>query len=95
MLGRHVYRVTPQPTGAWIVSKDGDEVVRGTRDTIAAATALAVDLAEGDPPSKVVVEGSGGTIVEERSFGDDTAASLERAMDGKVSDPSIGGKRND
>ena len=94
MLGRHVYRVTPQPKGGWIVSKDGDDAVRGAHDTIAAATELATTLAEGDPPSKVVVEDAGGSIVEERSFGDDTAASLERAIDGTASAGPADGKRS-
>jgi hypothetical protein len=83
MLGRHIYRVTLQDQNGWIVRKDGDDTVRGRQDTMDAAADFAATLAEGDPPSKLVVEGPEGTILDERNFGDDAATSLERAADGK------------
>jgi hypothetical protein len=93
MLGRHVYRVTPQPQGGWIVRKDGDASVRARRDSIVAATDFAAELAAGDPPSKIIVEGDGGTVVEERVFGDDSAASLERAIGDKPVGAPLPGTR--
>ena len=71
MLGRHVYRVRRLETGDWNVLKDGEAMPRGSRVTREEASAFAWDLAAADEPSKVIVEGEGGEIADERSFGVD------------------------
>ena len=71
MLGRHVYRVRPLETGGWQVMKEGEETGRGTRRSQHDAVAFAEQLAAADEPSRLVVEGHGGAIVEERVFGKD------------------------
>ncbi|MBX6366766.1 MAG: DUF2188 domain-containing protein [Rhodospirillales bacterium] len=73
MLGRHVYRITPDEEGLWVVSKDGVTAPLGRKDTRDEALRLACDLAERDQPSRVVVEPGDGTISEERTYGADTA----------------------
>lgn len=91
MLGRHVYRVYPLDTGGWSVQKEGEATARGTHATQEEATRYAWSLAAEDEPSKVVVEETVGVIAEERLFGLDEAAQLERAADGDMSAP-LGGK---
>jgi hypothetical protein len=71
MLGRHVYRVLSPSDGRWIVTKEGEDKVLGARPTRDAATGLAYEFAAADQPSKVVVENPGGTLEDERVFGDD------------------------
>jgi hypothetical protein len=71
MLGRHVYRVTSPSDGKWVVAKEGEAGVLGSRPTRDAATALAYKLANADHPSKVVIENPDGTLEDERAFGDD------------------------
>ncbi len=73
MLGRHVYRVSPTPTGAWSVTKEGEPKARDARRIREQAVEFACALAAADEPSKVVVENSDGTLADERMFGDDPA----------------------
>jgi hypothetical protein len=71
MLGRHVYRVTSPSDGKWVVAKEGDGRVLGSRPSRGTATELACRLADADHPSKVIVENPDGTLEDERAFGDD------------------------
>jgi hypothetical protein len=73
MLGRHVYRVTPEPEGRWIVAKEGEGQPRGSRPSRQQAVDFARELAEADQPSKIVVEGRDGTLADERIFGADSS----------------------
>jgi hypothetical protein len=74
MLGRHVYRVSPTPTGTWSVSKEGEPAARDARQTRDRAVEFACTLAAADEPSKVVVENDDGTLADERMFGADPGA---------------------
>ena len=74
MLGRHVYRVSPAPTGAWRVSKEGEPAARDSRTTRERAVELACALAAADEPSKVIVENADGTLADEHIFGADPGA---------------------
>ena len=80
MLGRHVYRVTPNPHGAWTVRKDGEDGNRGERRSRQDALDFACDLAAQDEPSKVVVESGDGKIEEERVFGVDQGQLVEGSL---------------
>ena len=71
MLGRHVYRVSPTPTGAWSVTKEGESAARDARQTRDGAFAFACALAAADEPSRVIVENTDGTLGDERTFGTD------------------------
>jgi hypothetical protein len=82
MLGRHVYRVSPLATGGWSVRKEGEATARGSRDNRDEAAEFACELAAKDEPSKVVVEDTDGTLVEERSFGVDSGLMPEAEMTG-------------
>ncbi len=88
MLGRHVYRVSPLESGGWSVQKEGEASPRATRATREEATRYAWRLAAADEPSRVVVEESGGIIADERLFGLDEAAALERELEGDRSPPT-------
>ncbi|HEX3501331.1 MAG TPA: DUF2188 domain-containing protein [Stellaceae bacterium] len=74
MLGRHVYRVSPTPTGAWSILKEGEAEMRDSRETRERAVELACALAAADKPSKVVIENTDGTLADERVFGTDVGA---------------------
>ena len=74
MLGRHVYRVSPTPTGVWSISKEGETAARDSRGTRERAVELACALAAADEPSKVIVESTDGTLADERIFGTDPGA---------------------
>jgi hypothetical protein len=74
MLGRHVYRVSPTPTGTWSVSKEGEPAARDARQTRDRAIEFACTLAAADEPSKVVVENDDGTLADERTFGADAGS---------------------
>jgi hypothetical protein len=74
MLGRHIYRVSPTPDGAWSVTKEGEAEARDSRETRERAVQLACALAAADEPSKVVVENGDGTLADERVFGTDVGA---------------------
>jgi hypothetical protein len=80
MLGRHIYRVSPLATGGWSVRKEGEATARGSRDSRDEAAEFACELAAKDEPSKVVVEDTDGTLVEERAFGVDTGLMPEAEM---------------
>jgi hypothetical protein len=73
MLGRHIYRVTPTPSGTWSVSKEGEPTARDARQTRDRAVEFACTLGAADEPSKVVVENADGTLADERTFGADPA----------------------
>ena len=70
MLGRHVYRVHPAEQ-SWSVTKEGESEPRadfgGRKEAVA----------EADQPSKVVVDGGDGAILEEHLFGSDLARELD------------------
>lgn len=80
MLGRHVYRVSPQTTGGWSVRKEGETMARASRNTRDEAAELACELAAADEPSKVIVEDTAGAIADERLFGADVGAVPEAEM---------------
>lgn len=90
MLGRHVYRVSPQATAQWRVQKDGEATARGSRSTREDALSYACELAHADEPSKVIVEEPDGAISDERLFGADTALELERAAEAQTAPPPQG-----
>jgi hypothetical protein len=90
VLGRHVYRVSPQSTGQWRVQKEGESTARGSRVTREEALAYACELAGADEPSKVIVEEPDGAISDERLFGTDTALELERAAEAQTAPPPRG-----
>jgi hypothetical protein len=71
MLGRHVYQVTRNALGEWVVSKDGERKARATRPTKEAAIDLACELARQDKPSKVIVNSGHGSIEKEHLCGPD------------------------
>jgi hypothetical protein len=71
MLGRHVYRVTPEGSGGWTVSKDGESAPLARKDSRDEAVRLACELAKADEPSRVILEPGDGTIAEEHKFGVD------------------------
>jgi hypothetical protein len=77
MLGRRVYRVRPLETGGWTIEKEGESGERGRRASERDAVAWAEELAAGDEPSRLVIEGTGGVIVTERLFGKDDASALD------------------
>jgi hypothetical protein len=72
MLGRHIYRVSPTPSGAWSVTKEGESTARDARRTRARAVEFACALAAADEPSRVVIENADGTLADERTFGKDS-----------------------
>lgn len=74
MLGRHVYRVSPTPTGTWRIVKEGEAEARDSRATRERAIEFACALAAADEPSKVIIENGDGTLEDERVFGTDRGA---------------------
>lgn len=77
MLGRHVYRVTPAEDGGWTVKKDGEPARLARKDSRDEALRAACDLAQGDEPSRVIVESSDGTIAEAGTFGPDRGQEID------------------
>lgn len=75
MLGRHVYRVHPVE-GRWTVTKEGEDQSRGDFNDQAAALEAACGLADGDHPSRVIVDNGDGVILEERLFGTDVSQEI-------------------
>jgi hypothetical protein len=59
------------PNGTWSVIKEGEPAPRETRNTREGAVTFACALAAADEPSKVIVEGTDGTLADERLFGVD------------------------
>lgn len=92
MLGRHVYRVSPQADGGWSVQKEGEPAARGSQPTREAAVRQASELAAQDEPSRLVVEDPAGTIADERLFGADSALAFERAVEAEDQPPPKGEK---
>ena len=75
MLGRHVYRVHPE-AGRWTVTKEGEGGPRAELASREAAVAEASRLADGDKPSKVMVDDGDGVILEEHLFGSDLSQEI-------------------
>jgi hypothetical protein len=71
MLGRHVYRVSPTPSGGWSITKEGESAPRDARQTRDGAVTFACALAAADEPSRVIIENTDGTLADERVFGAD------------------------
>lgn len=90
MLGRHVNHVAPLAAGGWGVEKEGEATARGRWPTREAAVRQAWELAAADEPSKLVIEGPAGTIVDGRLFGTDTVLDLERAAAAEHAPPPKG-----
>jgi hypothetical protein len=80
MLGRHVYRVHPAE-GNWTITKEGESQTRGEFGGRDEAIAEACRLADGDKPSRVLVDDGDGVILEERLFGADLSQEFDQEID--------------
>jgi len=71
MSKRKTYHVTPNSAGAWQVKAEGGERASSVEATKADAIARAVQIAQNQRDSQVIIHRKDGTIESERTYGND------------------------